>query len=1319
MAFTLKARAELDASGFEEGARVASSALGRLDQAGEQAAASATRQAAAIQRSAQAAQLAATYQQQFAGATELVNRAAIEQAHRTELIRGQFEQLRRSLDPTIAAMEQLKATQQAVNLAMASGVTTQQESARVLAQAQGRYDAVARASARSSRAMGMGFQQAGYQVGDFAVQVASGQSAIIAFTQQGTQLLQFFGPLGSVLGAAAAVLGAVYVGTMRASEGIEETGEKAEEARKLIAKYTGDLQTLAQINFLAASESLRDEVDRLENDIVDLQVKRAELQRRLISASRIDEFAASAFTPDEKREAEALRQEQVRLQDEIGQTAAAEQNLAQQLDKTRQALANQRLEAEITGQSFDALRDKLDPLGAAARDYEQGLKALRLGLQQNLITEAEHSRLLDKLKQQYEDNRQAALEDLDTVRAVGDGVIRVVKMSREEVTELSKVITETPYDELIADLEAEIEAMGMSADLRAVENQLRAAENQLKAENIALSDQERQRLRDLFEERQRLTEAERESQEQLKDLQRRAEQSADEIVNFAGDAFADLFDETGDGWRGLMDDMLALARKTFAQIAAEAIIRPIIQPVVNTAMGLSANGQSVAGGSSITNVGSNLLSAGGQLLNGIENSFLGQASSSLFSAVAPGVFGTTAATLAGGATASSLGVAAVAGGATNVGIAAAAPLASVAPFILPALAIALPLIAGLFGPEPSNREQNAIIDNETGKLTLGGQTGDKFSQENRDAVSALSGGIKAIGDSLAAFAGTSLTGSLRLGIGDRDGIYAEWGSGSNNTEFGYGNDTRRTFSRDEAGIAQLTEYVTRAFVEELGENLPEAVRIAVDRIDWAGDLQQALSDLQFAANFGDIFGIDVRLVGQWEQAYTALNAQFEEATKTAERLGLAVEEVDRQFGVAAENMRTNFLASLNSEVLAAVNPAAQGRIDLNARYQLLLGEAAALGVATGEVDTWFRRMKELLEGETDVRAELAAQVADDLRLREQEVDTLTASIEARQQAIEKLRQQDRALLINPDLSPLSGRDQLEEARAQLEDAFQRAQGGDIGAVQEFIDLREGFLQLSRDYNSISDSYLEDFYATQDMSRRLQQLGLDQISIEQQLLAEAQTQTQLLAALVGANDNAEPNSLGSNTELNALIRQTSGFGGAFGGGEFLNYVGDRTRFSQQNFGANADLNRTLAVITNYSGDFDGAGAFQNYIRSSAATDAEREAARLFLISQGQVPGFAGGGHHGGGLRIVGENGPELEATGPSRILSNSELRDVIGGGDMLAVVRAVDEQTAVLKQGFAALLDALDGIHSTLRSNAQSERPRNSAPAKRQPIRNAA
>lgn len=42
----------------------------------------------------------------------------------------------------------------------------------------------------------------------------------------------------------------------------------------------------------------------------------------------------------------------------------------------------------------------------------------------------------------------------------------------------------------------------------------------------------------------------------------------------------------------------------------------------------------------------------------------------------------------------------------------------------------------------------------------------------------------------------------------------------------------------------------------------------------------------------------------------------------------------------------------------------------------------------------------------------------------------------------------------------------------------------------------------------------------------------------------------------------------------------------------------------------------------------------------------------------IPGFATGGDHGGGLRIVGEDGPELEFTGPSRIMNADLTRSVL-------------------------------------------------------------
>jgi hypothetical protein len=56
------------------------------------------------------------------------------------------------------------------------------------------------------------------------------------------------------------------------------------------------------------------------------------------------------------------------------------------------------------------------------------------------------------------------------------------------------------------------------------------------------------------------------------------------------------------------------------------------------------------------------------------------------------------------------------------------------------------------------------------------------------------------------------------------------------------------------------------------------------------------------------------------------------------------------------------------------------------------------------------------------------------------------------------------------------------------------------------------------------------------------------------------------------------------------------------------------------------------------------------------------------SVSEVPGFATGGVHTGGWRVVGEDGPELEYTPPSRIYSNSDSSDVFDVSELVAEVR---------------------------------------------------
>lgn len=63
-------------------------------------------------------------------------------------------------------------------------------------------------------------------------------------------------------------------------------------------------------------------------------------------------------------------------------------------------------------------------------------------------------------------------------------------------------------------------------------------------------------------------------------------------------------------------------------------------------------------------------------------------------------------------------------------------------------------------------------------------------------------------------------------------------------------------------------------------------------------------------------------------------------------------------------------------------------------------------------------------------------------------------------------------------------------------------------------------------------------------------------------------------------------------------------------------------------------------------------------------------------QNHLPVFASGGFHRGGLRLVGERGPELEVTGPSNIVSNDKLSNML---DNTAIVQKLEALIVELKK----------------------------------------
>lgn len=140
-----------------------------------------------------------------------------------------YNQLMAAIDPTIAKQQRMAQAIQTVRAAHRAGIITAEQASVALRQYQAALDGATLAGNRSALGMnrvGVLTQQAGYQFGDFAVQVQSGTNVMVALGQQATQLVGTFAMLSrstrniaifSALGVAVPVLTAIGAGLMRAN----------------------------------------------------------------------------------------------------------------------------------------------------------------------------------------------------------------------------------------------------------------------------------------------------------------------------------------------------------------------------------------------------------------------------------------------------------------------------------------------------------------------------------------------------------------------------------------------------------------------------------------------------------------------------------------------------------------------------------------------------------------------------------------------------------------------------------------------------------------------------------------------------------------------------------------------------------------------------------------------------------------------------------------------------------------------------------------------------------------------------------------------
>lgn len=327
--------------------------------------------------------------------------------------------------------------------------------------------------AKSHGGLKSSMQQAGYQVQDFIIQVQGGQSALVAFAQQGSQLAGAFGPGGAIVGsiiALSSVLAGVLITSLNGGKNAMDALKDAAEAMDKVitvsqngvaalsdkyanlartnAEAATILRNQAMIEYNAAIAKIPKSINDASNSIVGFTDK---LKTSFVGGiASIDEFNKNLSTVGVTADTYSKAMEQARnagakftvnanaiqntvttLADKFGVSEQRAFELSKQLSEvannpTPEALQRLVLELQSTESSTksgaDAIRTFLGPLTELVRvagEAQINLSGMKTEVdnltsgQKNLIKQSERNLALSKLQGEARARLQAqyAAED--------------------------------------------------------------------------------------------------------------------------------------------------------------------------------------------------------------------------------------------------------------------------------------------------------------------------------------------------------------------------------------------------------------------------------------------------------------------------------------------------------------------------------------------------------------------------------------------------------------------------------------------------------------------------------------------------------------------------------------------------------------------------------------------------------------------------------------------------------------------------------------------------------------------------------------------
>lgn len=1161
------------------------------------------------------------------------------------------------------------------------------------------------AATKGSNQFGVVTQQAGYQVSDFIVQVQSGTNAFVAFGQQASQLVGVLpliaSPLGLTAGAAVALsaglgiaiplvtaIGAAFTRSAKDAKDAADGLKTYEEALDGLAKKADQLRnkrlsltTEFDEDALIASQKrveLANLIAQKQIEQVGLTGERLELNQNLIDTleeqlgkeTKIVENAIERVRKEEERlqkakeaaeweaGAEERRLSFLERRDgfleyfnaQIEANAKAEEEAlakAEKLEKGRAKATEDRFNALMKSiAANDAANARAEQQQAAAnQSAEEQLKILE---QQNAVIERQivfgkDSREAERLKGQHiVDNLRSSLEkkgvDEDIIVALIEqqqlllSNKEILSDQVEEAKKLKEALTPVTAQYL---LDKGILPPQAAKDFETVN----------KAEEEFLSDKRAAARKKAEEQAKKYAKA-------LEDQERAAEKLRQELegpmVNAIGsvsDAFGDFIARGLQDFKGFVSQILGSFQNMIAQMIATAARNKIM-------LSLGLGGSTLAGQAAA----GQLAGVGGASAAGPIGSFIGTfagggaAGTGLLGGLGTGISAFSGGIGAGfGASFNALGSL---GSSIGTGT-----FASTLGAALPAI-VAVAAVVGLLTKKTKLLDSGlrATVEGfdvaiETFQLT---QTSRLFGLLKGSKKTTYEAASAEIADPL-----IEAIGDMQQSIVDAAGTLGIGADAFDN--FSYQFKLSLKGLTEEEQLQKINEEITKmgdSFASLSGhfETMNELLAVAQQRYDLETRLLQltgnetellirqreregaathelnkdilaqiqAVEDAQIAANKAQMLANEA--VAQAEAAFATVQRSIQARKEVITRsFNEIMETIQNRIEAANENV------SVSQGILGSLEGASSARIGMSRGAGLsYLRELRGASRITDE-----KMLDEALQAVADPSEGLYKNFTDYQR-----------DFADQSNLIRELEEKARYQLSTDEATLLAIQNEAEAAQSRYDEQIANLDD-QLEAAQNQINTLRG---IDTSVMSVEDAVSK----------------LD-VTISQALAAQTQAISAALAAAAAAssaqqfiNNSGGVGSSGtSGTQQNEQsFAEKYGTGGTYKGYDLAELRGS------------GDLKSAAGMLGIGTSGKSGAQIQQEIANASGL------AVNLDNATRNQK--FAMGGMFGGGVRMVGERGPELEATGPSRIFSTKQTAELFRNPELVEEVRSLRAEVAGLR-----------------------------------------